>query len=378
MSKMHGRLSVGSVVSVIGLMALLVLTDAWGQTPRRGDKALLRLVAGENKANRSALRTWQGKVTFKTSTAQALPQVKKQRAGQTRTITYAWDGAARRYSFLTNEPWEGAGDKPAFPFTQLRWGAIRTPEGYFHVTPWKGEDKKDGKRKRPITIFDRPTLQIGPPSAESRDDFSPDFDPILYMDVMREDAYPWLMGLHDNWERYKHYELGVIRAGEQVTVTIRQAKVLDQRYIFDLGKGGNLVSNHNQDDLVEAKRSREFNKISDVWVPVSARTEMRNLSSGVVDLAEVTWFENKVNQPVPPSAFALASLGLKPGDEVNDKRIRTRSKFDANSDVTAPAAWDWTLILLLSAAACAVLVLLLGWCVRRALKKKGGGDANAS
>ncbi|MBY0232516.1 MAG: hypothetical protein K2W96_24825 [Gemmataceae bacterium] len=346
--------------ALVFVATLAVVPSLCGEEPSRGDKGLLQLVASEYRANRTALRTWQGKVRIR----QEATGGAKARSPSLIQLKFAWDHATSRYSFLAEHAWGDPeiGTATGLP-RDMRWGAIRTPEGYFHITPWKGDDGQDAKRKRPLTVFDRPTLMIGPPATESRGDFSPDFDPLYYLEIRGEDAHPWLMELHEHWQDKKFEAWRVSRAANLVTVSIeRPADPLKQHFVFDLDKGGNMVSSSSRDRLIEAERARTFKKISGVWVPAESKVVSKNTKSGVTTTSEVDWTENLVNKPVPPGSFSLAGLGMKTGDNVSDHRTGSHSKFDEDADLEKAAKADWTrMLMIVGMGSVAVVAALLWW-----------------
>lgn len=351
------------------LLALPLLSRA-ADTPR-GDRALLELVAKENQANRSSLRTWRGKVQVESST-RGLPH-KQSNSTTKSTISFAWEGASSRYIFLSDQAWQDPEARPANAPPTIYWGAIRTTEGYFRIRPWKGE-RTPGGRKAVTSVFDRPSLVIGPRASESRGEFSPDFDPFLYMEVLGDVADRWLMVLHDNWDVRGFDTTRVSRVGEIVTISIDQPGVLKQRFTFDLEKGGSLVSLSAQDDLVRSERTCEYDKVGGVWVPSFCKAS-RSYSDVVLE-RDIKWAENLVNQPLPPGSFSLKRLGLEKGDPVSDRRSGTHSDFVEADDSDEPKPPNWALLLVGGGVATCALLLCGVWLLQRYWPVKRAEDAN--
>ncbi|KKK56489.1 hypothetical protein LCGC14_3064010, partial [marine sediment metagenome] len=150
------------------------------------------------------------------------------------------------------------------------------------------------------------------------------FDPLHYLMTDGDSAiYERLIHLFKNADNPKLHEWTVRKQEDRVTVScVFGAKGdMENRYVFDLSKGGMLREYVYKGPLRLITQRYDFEKKSGVWVP--KRYKHTNVRTGerLPELGEeITWMENRVNEPLEANEFTLKRLGVQVGDTVHDNR----------------------------------------------------------
>jgi hypothetical protein len=116
----------------------------------------------------------------------------------------------------------------------------------------------------------------------------------------------------------------VSRDGDKVTLTVAQG-VSYNKYIVSLSQGACLVEVQASDGpgSDQGTWSYENENVSGVWVPKRVSFTMDSEDGAHVERT-LSWTRNVVNEPVESAEFTLLKLGLRRGDEVQDKRTGQR------------------------------------------------------
>jgi hypothetical protein len=318
-------------VEYLALLLLILSLSNQARGDFQGDKELLKQVALQYKANRESIRTWTGKADL------TLTQMKTVRGNPVNVrvncaVTFACDVAAGKSMFLTRRL--GGEGPPGGALTPGHdvWGGLTTPEGHFKISAWEGEkDARVGIGPR-----SRPTLSISPNTSRRRGDFGSEFDPFWYLEDSGMDIHGRLMGQYELWghkDVAAANNISVSRENDLVTFVIDRPDILMNRYVFDLARGANVIESEGKDSAVHARLTRTYIKSAGVWVPVSSHYSQTQRADGVTDECHVTWVENIINGPVDPGSFTLEALGVKAGDQVNDKRAASSYRYKAGRDM---------------------------------------------
>lgn len=349
----------GRVVWIV-MFASLALGLPAARAQIRGDVQQLKLVAAQNRANREAIRTWQGEVEV----AQRTIGTDKVKITDYRSVwraTYTDDRTVKKYIFLANQQEvTGIRDGQAVKMSdRLSWGGIRTPDGYSSVWPWY----PDGKKGQPR----RPELMVGPHNTEQVSEISTMFDPYWYMSVFLDPVYDRLMFFHENAHMAELSHITVSRTGSLVTVLLQKPDVGVNRYVFDLNQGANPVELAGEDALVTENHTRSFESNSDIWLPRAGKSISKNLKTGKTIESSVRWLKNVVNEPLPEDAFSPERVEIRQGDLIRDQRSGINYTYDASTDL---ADLDrtrryWSIAKVAAITVAVAGVLLVGWRIRK-------------
>jgi peroxiredoxin len=149
-------------------------------------------------------------------------------------------------------------------------------------------------------------------------------DPMYYLSERGQDIYDRMMYYVDRSESEK-VSGTVSRSGDIVTFEVRQESSMT-RWQFDASQGCNLVTRLAAGPSVTENWTREYEKIAGAFVPklvVEGYTAKGGDEFERSIQREITFTNQAVNEPVNPSEFELAALGVQPGDWVRDNRTNT-------------------------------------------------------
>ncbi|MBN2584758.1 MAG: hypothetical protein JXL80_16970 [Planctomycetes bacterium] len=269
----------------------------------KGDRDLLLLVADAFEANKERLSTWQGEVqiTEGTEGGASRPPTKSRAEfvvdRESDSMLWRWHAAALKTPEGSRPAYYGAG--------MVKGSAI------YRFGPFRGTGPDGPAIVNKVPRPDTPTPIAG---------WGGEFNPMVYFNEMSYDTPKTLRWYHRNADHPKLIGGSVRREGDLVILEIGDDSVTTQ-HVFDLSKGGNRVSFHAKDSVVEEQWSVDYEKVGDVFVPVTA-TYKNSRSDGDVRLAVAVRFEkNLVNTPLAPRTFDLGQLGVRPGDTVVDASV---------------------------------------------------------
>jgi peroxiredoxin len=280
-----------------------------------GDVDLLRQVAQGHRANRESIRTWRGTATI-TSESQyrgggGPPGIEGHKSRDEVAFVYDAGAGATRWSCqrlsgtLTQDGREIEEDGTRRWFSN---GLVKDGASFeLSAARW---DVQGNLVRRSLTI------------EEYRGSY---LDPMYYLSERGQDIHDRMMFYVENANNEKMIPATVSRTGNMVVLQVGSGSSIN-RFQFDLSQGCNLVNFLAADSVVTENRTFEYEKIAGVFLPTRVAdgyTGKWGDGSERISRSEVTFVNQAVNEPVNPSEFDLAALGIQPGDWVRDSRTNT-------------------------------------------------------
>jgi len=118
----------------------------------------------------------------------------------------------------------------------------------------------------------------------------------------------------------------IIREGDNVTID-HSLRDITQFYTVSLSQGCNPISFETNNSGSTWAYRWTYENIDGIWLPKTWTESVHQKDQRDED-RKVTFVENVVNQPVEATAFAFPSLGVKPGDQVQDRRINPPRQYN--------------------------------------------------
>ena len=286
-----------------GLMVSLVAACAPAFGAISGDAELLRLVAKGHRANVGRIKSWQGGASVLDSRSGG--QVTPRSARSEVEFVYDAQRETSRWNWQVVEAELGG---TAQPGDRYRRSVMVTRDMAYELTYPVGQEEKPRRLEALAPEDIRPQIKAH------------DFDPLLLLTCRGEDIHDLLMWYHGRKDS-PAMAGRVDREGNLVTFE-RELEGGLTRYIFDLSKGCGLVSFFCRDgDVYEEEWIYSYEEQDGTFVPtkVSWRHQMApDQAGGALTTREVTLSETVLNEDIEGSQFELASLGLRPGDQIHD------------------------------------------------------------
>lgn len=125
-------------------------------------------------------------------------------------------------------------------------------------------------------------------------------------------------------------DVSVTREGDIVTLLIRSGSA-HNRYSVNLAKGANLVAYEAKDGPDKDRESwkYDYEEVNGVWVPLRISFEIDE-KDGSRFVRTLQWSRNEVNRPITDADFSLVKLGLRRGDQVQDRRTGQQYKIQGS------------------------------------------------
>jgi hypothetical protein len=154
-----------------------------------------------------------------------------------------------------------------------------------------------------------------------------DFNPLFYLETPRGDVARDLSTYLGWIDRPGTGSVKVIREGDQVTIDMGDNELYN-RYTVNLSQACNPVSYETAEGTKRSWRYRwTYEQRKGIWLPKTWTETVRDDPRRDTD-RKVTFVENLVNEKVDAAAFSLSSLGLKRGDEIDDRRTRQKYQYE--------------------------------------------------
>ncbi|HDY65640.1 MAG TPA: redoxin domain-containing protein [Phycisphaerae bacterium] len=282
----------------------------------RGDRTLLKKLSLLHENNLKAMKTWSGRAIWHRTSDK--PEV-NYLARQVYHTEFAYDRPKQMMrwkrdkvsSFIITSKGETIENPGSFGVI-----ACLVKDGRFYEYRPHGGLGKDTRNH----LIIRKAGTLGMLSSQG----GYYFDPLHYLMTDGDSAiYERLIHLFKNADNPKLHEWTVRKQEDRVTVScVFGAKGdMENRYVFDLSKGGMLREYVYKGPLRLITQRYDFEKKSGVWVP--KRYKHTNVRTGerLPELGEeITWMENRVNEPLEANEFTLKRLGVQVGDTVHDNR----------------------------------------------------------
>jgi len=319
-----------SATRVFAVIQCTVLAGAGGRVTGEihGDLELLKALQVQHDASVESIVTWKGSAVWQRSMVRG----DNYEYSQTTEVDFAldqpgdrarWNQRTRLDRFLLDGR-EPSGPPP--PEIGARNGMVMGNRFYRYEVPVAEEEWPT----HTLVIQERRYAQ----GAESV--FT--FDPRLYLSKRVSGK---MRSLYESAKDPKVGNWYVTRKGDLVTVEARfgLGGRSIKRYVFDLAKGANVVSEYMKGSGVDHRMTYEYEKIDGVWLPSSLMDRVVNISGGVKSVLtnQVKWSNSSVNRELGKGEFSLASLGVQPGDWIQDELAHLRFKYLGDAeDVELP------------------------------------------
>ncbi|MCL2641225.1 MAG: hypothetical protein FWD53_10300 [Phycisphaerales bacterium] len=310
----------GIIALVVGISCGFELRNVSGVID--GDYQLLQQILDVRAANQSKLATWQGDASIttnmlieeeglqdnRTATASYLLDVKKDQ------LKWTW-----RYTSRVAVQNGKNVSSPDFLKRNSQISRIKTPNMVVRHEPNLKVKNAQGEDEHKLTLVIYPgdikTVLPGGDLGES-------LDPRFYFTQLGYNIDEYLEMLVETKDTWPH-RIGVSNVGPLVTVEFPNPAGGTTLWEFDLEKGGNLVlSRARIDDESTYKALHQYQQINEVWVPALFHYEKKNIGDDtMVHLRRVAFSNTKINEPIDPEEFTIASLRPPTGTYVSDHRI---------------------------------------------------------
>jgi hypothetical protein len=314
----------------------------------QGDKENLRMVMAKYRENLDRLRTWKGKVLRTNRPMRDSAEILVENR-----IEFAYDARSGRYRYN---------------ITTLRDVSLVEGKEVSRLTPVKaaGLFNKDSFYD---IIYQRDSdgFRIANVRAKKKMDpgwHAETFEALFFFTDKGKWQDEHLKVLADNFD--SPAVIGsVMRDGDTITMTrvIRKNSV---EKTFSLAKGGNatrITTTENRPDGSErvSVDAWDWENVQGVWVPKSAQRQVRDSAkNGERDDTSLKWEENLVNVSLEEKEFALASLGLRQGDFIEDARTNRKmiargAEFPPGASKPKETRGGWLYLVLLNVIVIAII-----------------------
>lgn len=314
-----GRYAPGIKTIVIIMSMMLLIGPLSVFAVFRGDVELLRTVAMQNKANNEAIVTWKGEAVIHdvdTMTDGYHREIE-------RTVSFAYgrvEGSVRWNMEIRGiRCFIGGKDVSDLEIGSYS-GMFKDKRFYRYRIPQREKHHK----WHHLVIFDRKVAR--------GQELSRNFDPTYFLKDHGENVADRLMGLYKLAKRSKLKKWSISRKGDLVTLEARFGKGNGNinRYVFDISKGGSMVSYYGKDSTNEENWAYGFEKMDGVWVlkQLDRRHTYKNKHGvKVTRTKKIKWKKNIINKPLDANEFSLGRLGIKPGDWVHDTLAKVNFRY---------------------------------------------------
>ena len=287
---------------------------------------LLRYVIFTYKENKAKIQTWQGKAIIESRTSDKTQPSEDE---HTSRVEFTFDRKQESVRWKhTMEKWKksiyGKDEPKTVP--QIINGMV-TPDGFYQFGRQGTEPGDPLKHSL--------TLVINPPERSQRirqESHTYTFLPFLYLDTPRGDVAREL-ATYLGWSDIPSLDcIRVIRKGDHVTIDFGTDEQHYNRYTLSLSQGCNPISyESNSAPDSSWKYLWTYEQVDGVWLP-KTWTETVHQKNSQDKQSTVTFVESRVNQPLDSSAFSIHGLGLKPGDNIQDRRKKPTLKYKYQSE----------------------------------------------
>ena len=282
---------------------------------------LLRYVIYTYKENKAKIQTWQGKAIIESRTSDKTQPSEDE---LTSRVEFTFDRKQESVRWKhTLEKWKKSiyGKEEPKTVPQIINGMV-TPDGFYQFGH-QGTEPGDPLKHSLI-------LDINPPERSQRirqESHTYTFLPFLYLDTPRGDVARELV-TYLGWSDIPSLDcIRVIREGDHVTIDFGTDEQHYNRYTLSLSQGCNPISyESNSAPDSSWKYLWTYEQVDGVWLP-KTWTETVHQKNSQDKQSTITFVENRVNQSLDSSAFSLHGLGLKPGDNIQDRRKKPTLKY---------------------------------------------------
>jgi protocatechuate 3,4-dioxygenase beta subunit len=272
---------------------------------------LLRYVVATNRENTEKIKTWQGKANIQSRSIfihsgtptgtdySATVQFVFDRAKK----SIRWNNTLNRYSRINN----GVDDPQPVP--QIINGML-TPEAFYRYGYY---DSPGNPATQKLNLW------IHSFTRERINRYQFDFNPLDYLETGRGKVSKDIAGYMKIIDHPGITGIKIIREGDNVTIEFGLRGNI-QYYTVSLSQGCNPIHMETKEPNSTWQYRWTYENVDGIWLP-KTWTESVHEKDQRDEESKVTFVENVVNRPVAAGAFSLSSLGVKPGDNVQDRRV---------------------------------------------------------
>jgi hypothetical protein len=279
---------------------------------------LLRYVVATNRENTQKIKTWQGKANIE-SRSIFVHSGTKTGTGYSATVEFVfdrakksirWNNTLNKYSRIN----DGVDDPQPVP--QIINGMF-TPEAFYRYGSY-GSPGNPASQKLNLWIYSFPRERI------NRYQF--DFNPLYYLETERRAVAKDISGYMKLIDQQGFTGIKITHEGDNVTIDF-SLRNTTQYYTVSLSQGCNPIIMETKDPTSTCAYHWTYENIDGIWLP-KTWTESVHQKDQRDEERKVTFVENRVNQPVEATAFSITSLGVKPGDNVQDRRVEPIKQYN--------------------------------------------------
>ncbi|MCD6405939.1 MAG: hypothetical protein J7M19_08940 [Planctomycetes bacterium] len=300
-------------------LVILFLCGAGATAGVKGDIELVGMLAEGFKANRQKIGTWKGTATVTSRRSDSVIKDPFDFIVTEKSITFACDANlnARRWNLKVLE------DRRVKEGTQeVRRNAYFANGLIKNGLMWRVGPLTRARDSHPYSCRMSVPGQMG-----TRLVPMDIFDPFEYFKNDSNDLGE-IYRIFKLWVDSDKCNIVISRDGSLVSVEHSSAPIdgrpLVNRYTYDLSKGGGMVAYYSTDpdpDKGPLQVSYEYQEVGGAWVPTKVVWDFAGKADSYH--VEVAFDQNVVNEPIDPSEFTLATIGLQDGDIVYDQRTDT-------------------------------------------------------
>jgi hypothetical protein len=153
-----------------------------------------------------------------------------------------------------------------------------------------------------------------------------DFNPLHYLDTFRGDVARDLSAYIGWADDPTAASTKITRQGDQVTIDMG-GETSYNRYTLDLGQGCNPIRCEGVSPRMTSQWQCTYELRDSIWLPKTWTETVRQTDVRDED-RKVTFVEHVLNQPVGASAFDISRLGLRSGDQIDDRKTQRKYLYE--------------------------------------------------
>lgn len=322
--KQLGFIAAGKNLMIMFLPSLLIIisTVLPAKALLKGDPNLLKMTEMAQKNNTERIETWQGssqvEVIYEDSNGVMLKEIHKY------DFLFSNKEEATRWKCIVQERYVRKEDK--LTLDDSDWikdvtNEMRKDDAFYVCKP--GYITKEGEKGN--------TLVILPSNRAEEGVYSYSFDPMWYLkgpittgDV--DDLEKTLMFFYRkaNDPNFAPRNTLEVKRDDNLVIFETRLENIINRYEFDLSKGGSIVKYYGESNNDTELREWTYEEKNGVWIPktfmLNFKCKTPRANGRTKSIMKVTFVENTLNQPIPPSEFSLEKLGVTIGTRVSDRK----------------------------------------------------------
>lgn len=333
-----GGLARGALVA--GLLLLPIVGAGRRCIAFEGDAELLRLVRNGYQANVEKVTTWQGSAEIETHTENI--GFDKRTIRSHVDFVYDRDQHAARWNWRSIDDSAIVGDQQK-DLSEYIVNKMVKGDRLYRFGPFEPERQDHAY-----------VLNVNSKAGFRPVNTSDDFDVMAHLTHPRGTHMSSLVEMLDHYYGFtdeSDWPARVAQEGSRVIFEIK-TDVLVNHYEFDLSQGCTLVRYFGSGMDVTDEWTYEYEQQDGAFVPrryVYKNVNTKEPQRPRTRVRKTVFTRNVVNQPVPPSEFDIAKLGVQPGDAISDRLIgvtygyKSHPALSMDQDVLLADAADETL-----------------------------------